>query len=84
MRFKVVIIKFYLLSKRCKEFEENETILKGTILQLNQKGELYEAEIRNLKSNLDEMASYKIDYESFANENSRLKLKFKELEKVII
>jgi hypothetical protein len=53
-------------------------------LQLNQKGELYEAEIRNLKSNLDEMASHKIEYEKCVNENSRLKLKFKELEKVII
>jgi hypothetical protein len=53
-------------------------------LQLNQKGELYEAEIRNFKSNLDEMASHKIEYEQCVNENSKLKLKFKELEKVII
>ena len=53
-------------------------------MQLNQKGELYEAEIRNLKSNLEEMASHKIEYEKCVNENSRLKLKFKELEKVMI
>ena len=50
--------------------------------QLSQKCELYEAEIRVLKSNLDEMSSYKLDFESQLVENSKSKLKFKELEKV--
>lgn len=50
--------------------------------QLNQTCKFYEAEIRALKGNLDDLSSYKSDYLTQENENSKLKLKFHDLEKV--